>query len=284
LRIVGIMVTLMVASVSVTCVSAASNDVYENGMNILKGTLNMNGEVVDKTKSVLSEMKELDDLLGEVSKKGVDVSSVKPNVDLSIKYLNDALSLYEWSYSVLNSMINKLNGSSSDVMVDVIDGNNGVLSARYYLEYSIRDLNDLGKMVSKAVGECRDFLAGKVGKDEFVSELKGTLTSGAGVVGLSASVRDSAYKVAAFVDASWERLSGDEKEESVVKASRMRSYLTTFGLLVGLLATFYALSHENFLEFLEVASEVLSELVSLVSEIASVLVTSPYQSVIGGGF
>ncbi len=266
------------------------DDVYKCGINVLSDCVSLNEKVVNELKSTLDKVNELENLMDKCSDKGADISNSIADVKLSKRYLSDALQIYEWSYQVMDNMLSNVRSDESDtVIVDIIDGDNGILTARYYLLYTDRDVGDLSDMVNRAIDLCNDFLAGKITVDKFESDLSGVLSAGAGIVGLSASIRDSAYRVARVVDSAWIRMKADEKEESSVdalrSADRIRSTLTTLGVVLALVGAFYALHSREFFEFVSVFSEVLSELMSLVSELVTAL-TPSYPSLyasVGGG-
>ncbi|MEO2241641.1 MAG: hypothetical protein ABGY09_06185 [Euryarchaeota archaeon] len=212
-------------------------------------------------------------LMDDCEKKGADLSEIRGNVELSKRYLDESVPVYEWSINIMQDILSTLNKHKGDkeLVVDVLDGNNGVLMARLSLYYALRDLDDLNRMLDDAINACNDFLNGKVSKEDFEKRIKSILTSGAGVVGLSASLRKTAYNVAKMVNSAWARLKSHEKELEKVRASRFKLGLAAFGLVVGLALAGLSMLQPTLLGVLGPILSVLAQVVTLAVQLANLI-------------
>jgi hypothetical protein len=180
------------------------------------------------------------DLLNKCKEKGVDVESMVHDVELSKRYLEESDRVLDWSHTRLEELqrtIDEHEEIRDRLLVEAMDGENGLLAGISLLEDMRQDLREFSKRVERARSLCQDFLDGKLEKDQFLQELKSVIPD---LVGYAKSVRDSAYKFGSVVDASWcrvnELIESWEQKRSLeeVRKHQVRSKLQ--GLLLTLLA------------------------------------------------
>ncbi|WP_148679786.1 hypothetical protein [Methanopyrus kandleri] len=246
-------------------------------VGLVSDCLQVAGKVKDGVVQASGKCDKLLKLMSDCEKKGADLSSIKGNVELSKRYLDESVPVYEWSINTVQDILNTLNKYKDDkeLVVDVLDGDNGILMARFSLYYALRDLNDLNRMLDEAINACNDFLNGRMDKGEFEGKIKGILTSEAGVIGLSASLRETAYNVAKMVNSAWVRLKSHErkleKARTVERVGRFRLNLATLGAVVGLALAGLSVLQPTLLGTLGTFLSILAQVVTLAVQLASLI-------------
>ncbi|MEO2241646.1 MAG: hypothetical protein ABGY09_06210 [Euryarchaeota archaeon] len=186
---------------------------------------------------------------------------------------------------VLNWTLDRLKEIKSTVsrnerlLVEAVDGSNGLLAARSTLYDMLEDLEGLEGILRNARSVCEDFLAGKVNAKEFKERLDNVLARGAGLVGTAASLRESAYRVGSLVDAAWVRVKDLESklqdEQRVTKVERLRGLLALGGLALGVLTATVVTINPQLQPVLAAWLGVLGQVLGLVFQLVSALLPVP---------
>ncbi|WP_457614220.1 hypothetical protein [Methanopyrus sp.] len=142
-----------------------------------------------------------------------------------------------------------------------------------------KNLDDLEGILRDARSACEDFLAGKVDGKEFKDTLDGALARGAGLVGIAAGLRESAYRVGSLVDAAWVRVKDLEsklqEEWKAVEVGRKRGLLALGGLALGLLTATVLATNPQLQPILTTWLGVLGQVLTLVLQLIGVLLPTP---------
>ncbi|WP_456477331.1 hypothetical protein [Methanopyrus sp.] len=175
-------------------------------------------------------------LLGKISaNRRVDVSHEIHDIKLCKRYLSESYKVLDWSRSrleELDGIIDKYDSIRERLLVEAMDGENGLLSGLSLLEDMRWNVQELSDRLSRLEAICRDFLEGKLGEDEFMRKMDEAVPD---AVGYARSVRDSSYHFGSVVNASlcrvkeiveaWEEKRSKEEEMKRVVASRFRKAL-----------------------------------------------------------
>jgi len=107
-------------------------------------------------------------LLRKCKEKNVDVSAEEHDVRLARERLAEALPVLDWALERLEDIDSAVSGDER-LLVEAVDGSNGLLAARSTLYDMLKDLDDLEGILRDAKSACENFLAGKADEKVFRS-------------------------------------------------------------------------------------------------------------------